>query len=288
MQDESGRGFSLSQSGAASTFPGIMRGNLIEITGVVNQFDAVIQLGSFNGDPNSGDVVVLSEGEPLPEPVVIKTGDLRTQADIIRTSHPGYYGSGTWVRTSGTIYQVDENVGGGTNIFIDDGSGNVTIRVWDSMNLDSVMIGETWYQLGELVGVTLAIEGPSSVFDGDFQMLAGYAEDFSSTGTQVSPSLGIVLDVPNRPFAPDLGQTIEIFLNATPTAAVRLRVFNLRGQLVTTLVDKPAGGPNTITWDGRNQLRELVPMGTYILHGEAVEQGESDTVNRPIVVGAKL
>ncbi len=183
---------------------------------------------------------------------------------------------------------MDENVGGGTNIFIDDGSGNLTIRVWDSMELDSVSLNGEWLLLGELVGKRISISGPSSTFNGDFQMLAGYAEDFTDPNPAGAPSGKLILDVPNRPFAPDIGQTLPIHYDSPPTAAVRLRLFNLRGQLVHTFVDKRAGGPKFLDWDGRNDLNELLPLGTYILHLESIKDGETDSVTKPIVVGTRL
>ncbi len=290
IQDNSGRGFSLSQTGAASTFPGIQRGNLIEITGVVNEFSGAIQLGSFASGANSADIKVLAEYQELPEPIVIRTGDLRTQASIVAVSDPILYGSGTWCKATGTIYQVDENVGGGTNIFLDDGSGNLTVRVWDSMNLDSVMVEGEWMLLGELVGKRVSIAGPSSTFNGDFQMLAGYTEDFTDPDTNsVRPPSGkLILEVQNRAFAPDIGQTFPIFFDAPSEGAVRLRLFNLRGQLVNTFVDKRAGGPQAIDWDGRDDRNELLPLGTYILHLESIKNGETESLTKPIVVGTRL
>jgi DNA/RNA endonuclease YhcR with UshA esterase domain len=284
MQDESGRGFSLSQSGPASDFPAIQRGNWIRITGLVNVFDGTIQLGSFS----ASDAVVLAEHTPLPDPVVVHTGDYRIQRRIVHVSEPAMYGAGTWVKTTGTIYRVDENVGGGTNISIDDGTGNLSIRVWDSMNLDSVQLNGQWYLLRELVGRYLNVSGPSSTYNGDFQMLAGYADDFGAPFVGGTPSEAAMLSVPKHAFAPDLGQTMTINYNTPATSQVRLRIFDLRGRLVRTLVDKPAGGPGIFEWDGRNDLREIVPMGTYILHLESVKNGKSDTRTKPIVVGTKL
>ncbi|MBI5059568.1 hypothetical protein HZB60_07310 [candidate division KSB1 bacterium] len=291
MQDNSGYGFSLSQTGAAATFPGIRRGNFIEITGIVNQFGGTIQLGSFNG---TSDVRVLAENVPLPAPIEVRTGDYRRQAQIVRTSHEGYYGAGTWVEVSGTVYRVDENVGGGTNMYFDDGTGNIVIRIWDSMLLDSVRLNGRWYKLRDLPGVTCSIAGPSSTYNGDFQMLAGYAQDFTTDLPDILPSEALKLEIANepfgrnRPFAPDIGQSLSIFYNAPASGSVRLRIFDLRGHLVTTLVDKGAGGPNTVVWNGRNDLRELVPLGTYILHLESVRNGDSKSEVKPVVVGTKL
>ncbi|MBU1984193.1 hypothetical protein KJ815_07275, partial [bacterium] len=276
---------SLSQSGPAANFPGIRRGNLITISGIASSYAGTIQLQDFNGAPNT-DVIVLSENQPLPEPVMLATGDRRTQRDLVWTSLPDNYGAGTWVQVTGTIYQVDENVGGGTNIMIDDGTGNVTIRIWNDMGLDTVILDGHPYRLRDLVGVTCSVAGPSSTYDGDFQMLAGYAEDFS-VSTAGPPSDKLILDVPNRPFAPDLGQKLRIAYNA-PLGQVRLRIFDLRGRLVTTLIDKRSGGPDEIWWDGRDELRNLLPLGTYILHLESVRDGSSDAVVKPVVIGTKL
>ena len=76
------------------------------------------------------------------------------------------------MQTTGAIRAVDENVGGGTNINIDDGTGNLTVRLWDSMNVDSVLLANHWYRLRELAGKRLTILGPSSTYNGDFQMLS--------------------------------------------------------------------------------------------------------------------
>jgi hypothetical protein len=283
MQDESGRGLNLSQTGAAATFPGIQRGNLIVITGVISPYQGSLQMGGFT----AASITVLAESQPLPAPVVLRTGDLRGQRDIIHTAWPGNYGSGTWVQTAGTIYRVDENVGGGTNIAIDDGTGNLGIRVWDSMYLYTVNLGGQTYRLRDLVGVYCVVAGPSGMYNNDFQMLAGYAEDFTLPPTGV-PSDELVLKVPNRPFAPDLGQTLRIEYSAPALSEVRLRVFDLRGRVVATIVDKRAGGSNIIEWDGRDDLRELLPIGTYILHLESISQGNTRTQVKPLVIGTKL
>jgi hypothetical protein len=283
MQDESGRGLNLSQTGAASTFPGIQRGNLIVITGVISPYQGSLQMGGFT----AASMTVLAENQPLPPPVVLRTGDLRLQREIIHTAWAGNYGSGTWVQTAGTIFHVDENIGGGTNIGIDDGTGNLSIRIWDSMNLHTVTLGGRTYRLRDLVGVYCVVVGPSGMYNNDFQMLAGYAEDFTLPPGGV-PSDELSLSVPNRPFAPDLGQTLHIEYNAPALSEVRLRVFDLRGRVVATIVNKPAGGSNIIEWDGRNDLRELLPIGTYLLHLEAINQGNSRTRVKPVVIGTKL
>jgi flagellar hook assembly protein FlgD len=119
-------------------------------------------------------------------------------------------------------------------------------------------------------------------------MLAGYAEDFTAAQPVGIPSAEAMLQVEARPFAPDMGQKIDIAYNAPVGAHVRVRVFNLRGQIVATLVDKTSVGPYTISWDGRNELRELLPLGTYIVHLESENVGKKTTAMKPVVVGTRL
>ncbi|HEY3294661.1 MAG TPA: hypothetical protein VGL38_04445 [bacterium] len=284
MQDESGRGFYLSQSGAASTYPGIVRGNRISVRGVVQIYAGAVQMGGFT----AADITVMASGVPMPAPIELKTGDRHTQREIIRTSAAGAYGTGTWCKLTGTVYRVDENVGGGTNIAIDDGTGSTTVRVWDSMNIDSVQLDGAWHPLHDLAGKFVSIYGPSSSYNGDFQLLGGGdVSDFETPGSG-TPAQGLSLDIPNRPFAPEIGQTLKISYNAPALGQVRVRIFDLRGRLVRTLVDKLSGGPNVIQWDGRNELNELLPIGTYIVHLESVQSGNSKTKVKPIVVGTKL
>jgi hypothetical protein len=297
-------GFSLSQTGPASDFPGIVRGNLIEITGTANVYpsggNGSIQLGSFS----AATMTVIQTGVPLPPPIKVKTGDRTLQHEIIWTSSVDAvtgirnWGAGTYCQVTGTVYRVDENVGGGTNITIDDGTGSTVIRVWDSMNLDSVYLAlgddttRHWVRPPQMVGHVVSIAGPSSTYNGDFQLLAGYWEDFNTPGGPTGdPSQELTLNVPNRPFAPDLGQKLPISYNAPsnggPSTQIRLRIFDLRGHLVWTY-DKLYGGGNTIEWDGRDATKSIVPLGTYILHLEYIAKGTSRTQVKPIVVGTRL
>ena len=48
------------------------------------------------------------------------------------------------------------------------------------------------------------------------------------------------------------------------TGRAQLRIFNVSGQLVRTLVDAPLGaGDYSVTWDGRNDLGAQVATGIY-------------------------
>jgi flagellar hook assembly protein FlgD len=68
-------------------------------------------------------------------------------------------------------------------------------------------------------------------------------------------------------------------------------LFDIEGRLVRTLLDEEQyAGPGQVVWDGRDELREVAPMGVYICHLEATDRegGETTTDQAPIVVGTQL
>ena len=94
----------------------------------------------------------------------------------------------------------------------------------------------------------------------------------------------VKLDVPRRPFVPQLDREIEITYVAPQGAAILLRVFDTRGRelFVMAQEDSPPGGLRTIRWDGRDDLRRRLPAGVYVLHLETPDSGSFTTA--PLVV----
>jgi hypothetical protein len=96
--------------------------------------------------------------------------------------------------------------------------------------------------------------------------------------------------VPNRyAFSEDDGFLIEF--NVPTNSRVVMRLFDIEGRLVRTLIDEEQyAGPGQVMWNGRDELREVVPVGVYICHLEATDrdQGETTTDQVPIVVGMPL
>ncbi len=79
-----------------------------------------------------------------------------------------------------------------------------------------------------------------------------------------------------NPFNP----TTEIRYQLPEPATVSLVIYNTLGQRVRTLVssEKQVGGYYRMTWDGRNEAREVVTAGVYFYHLEA--QGASTKFQR--------
>jgi hypothetical protein len=100
------------------------------------------------------------------------------------------------------------------------------------------------------------------------------APDFDSYTVALSGGASSGLDVPTEysldqnypnPFNP----TTEIPLALPVPARVSLRVYNVLGQEVRTLVDGPMdAGFHTVTWDGRSSSGGLVSSGVYFYRVE--------------------
>lgn len=100
-----------------------------------------------------------------------------------------------------------------------------------------------------------------------------------------NPSRQLVLDVPPRPFVPHLDGAMEIRYLAPQGEPILLRVFDNRGRELFVLADEvsPAGGQRTLSWNGRDHLRQRLPAGMYYLHLSSPASG--DNAVAPIVVG---
>ncbi|MCB0260587.1 MAG: hypothetical protein KDE62_12845, partial [Calditrichaeota bacterium] len=266
IQDESGRGINLFRFGLID--PALVRGNLVEIRGTVTEFNGVTEIEYTQ-------ITELADGLPTPDPISLSN----------RAANSPRW-DGTLVATEGVILESFA-AGGGTTLVIGDGEGVTNVRIWDTADLDLSAFE---------VNNRLLVEGVSGVFisDGDstYQLLPVY-QDQLQLDPNYSPSLAEVsLSVPPHPFAPDLGETIGIRYNTggVNNQAV-LRIFDLGGRLIITLLDESAQIiENTFQWDGYSQLRDRVPLGTYICHLEVIEplSGKKVTKVVPIVVGTVL
>jgi DNA/RNA endonuclease YhcR with UshA esterase domain len=259
IMDESGYGIQLFSFNAPD--PDIVRGNDVLVTGTIEEYNGTTELTGYTA-------TVIRQNQPLPDPVELTTGEAT-----------GLNYEGSMVQVSGTIVEK-YYAGGGTNINVDDGSGVVTLRIWDTAGL----------ALDEFeAGDGIVARGIISPYSGIGQILVGYQEDLEFI---VLPKSPVMLQVPNKPFVPDQGERLEITYSAgTETSHIIIRLYDIAGRLQATLLDDSGRSfQQTMKWDGRDQINELVPLGTYILHLEVVDEvsGNKTTKIAPVVVGTVL
>lgn len=101
--------------------------------------------------------------------------------------------------------------------------------------------------------------------------------DLLTPAGPAAPSRKLTLAAPYpNPFNPTT--TVPYTLQGPPGAvAVRLRVLDVHGRVVRTLVDaiQQRGGSYQATWDGRDERGLPLASGTYIVHLEADTHSQS-------------
>ena len=134
----------------------------------------------------------------------------------------------------------------------------------------------------------LSISGSNSITVSDTINIEGFFTEYDSASVQISPAPFILL--------PSFDETLDFSYSFPNNSRVIIRIYDLSGRFITSLVDKYYSNAGTVkreedssAWDGRDQLGQIVPPGTYIMHMEVMNPvtGETQTDAAPIVVGVK-
>ncbi len=265
VQDKSGRGININDSKTGYTE--LVRGNRLKITGTVHDYvgtkgDITTQIQNFT-------LQVLDTAQAIPGVAKLSAA---AAANIAL--------EGTMVKTVGIIAEIVNNLGGGTNITINDGTGDLALRIWDTSGLDL-----SDYNVGD----TITVRGVIGSYKKSPQLIIAYQEDIEHFQFEGTP---VTLNVENKPFVPQRDEAMNITFGAgSQNTYITLRIFDLAGRVVATLMDtKGAPFTNVILWYGKDQLGEWVPVGTYICHLEVVNNETGKRVQKiaPIVVGTVL
>ena len=95
---------------------------------------------------------------------------------------------------------------------------------------------------------------------------------------------------------PTLGEKLDFTYSYPNNSRVIIRLFDLSGRFITSLVDEYYEDSSTVfrdsdqsSWDGRDHLGQIVSPGTYIIHIEVLNPvtGATSTDAAPVVVGVK-
>ncbi len=103
------------------------------------------------------------------------------------------------------------------------------------------------------------------------------------------------LSLAPNPFSPD-GDGVDDFVLINyslpvTTAAVNVKIYDLRGRLIRFLLNNQASGSqSTVVWDGKNETGELARMGIYVVFLQALnaEAGLLETEKTTVVLAGKL
>lgn len=212
-------------------------GDEVEVTGTVKEYYGFTEIGE---NPT---VSVLSSGNTVPAPVEISCSDVGEPVEGCLVKLPqvsvvqeqDQYGQ--WLVTDGTgICQIDDGF-----FYLDEVNPPIVITVGETFPF---IIGLCDYSYGEY-GVN-----PRT------------PQDLGQTNSAENNviAIGKTYNYPN-PFNP---QTTIAF-NLLHRANVKVEIYNLTGQKVTTLVngERPAG-ENKVVWNGTDDLGKPVSSGIYL------------------------
>lgn len=274
IQDGSGFGINLNQAGLLN--PPLLRGDSVQVTGVVDVYvssstgDETVQLSSFS-------YTLLAQDRPIP---------LVRSIDVSQLNTLVYEGS--FVKMSGVVTSRSDDIGGGSNIILEDATGATTVRVWDTTNMLDDPTADSLLQVGMIV----EIGGIGSSYRSEGQLLAAYPQDVREKPEGEAGTGATTLRVRPYPFVPQLGERIQYTYSFPAYSRITLRIFDASGRYIMTLFDdfRPLALEKTEYWNGRDATNAIVPAGTYLMHLETVNRntGERASDMAPVVIGTRL
>jgi len=128
----------------------------------------------------------------------------------------------------------------------------------------------------------------------DFTILQSFDMEGEFDGSQtfndaiISPAPYVLI--------PSASEVLDYNYSFPSNSRVIIRVFDLSGRFITTLVDKYYESSGTVrreesssAWDGTNQMGQTQPPGTYLMHMEAsnFQTGKTSIDIAPVVIGVK-
>lgn len=252
MQDRNGGPFSgMFIFEGSGSYEAVLPGDFVHVGGYVNEYFGLTQILPHNG--SAVYLVTFGDGLP-PAPSYVTT---RVLADNFLTDGNGRLGEAwesVWVRTRAA--EVLHDRGFGEYLISDTGARA------DSLIIDPFI--ELTYQ--PVIGDVVIIEGFMTQAFGSHRLVPVGDEYIVSGLTAVESPLpdvqaagGFVAIAPN-PFNP----RTQIEFALTRPNLVQLNIYNLRGELVRSLVNgRLETGVHPVVWDGTDDLGRRAPSGAY-------------------------
>jgi len=279
FQDVSGRGLNL----FASATTNLMQGDSIEVTGELTEYNGVKELTNWTNT-----YTVLAQNVPITSTAKVY---------ILELVNNLTEWEGSYVEIHGTVAERSNPTATnqGCNVVIEDETARTTVRIWNTT-------GALYNSLGEIVneytdslltlGNQVIVRGVVGIYNNAPQILLGYASDVEPYMPGEAGEGRTKISVAPYPFVPKLGEVIKYTYEYPANCRAIVRVYDLSGRFITTLVDNyfAVSWKREDTWNGRNELNQLVPPGNYILHLQTTNRstGKSQVSIAPVVVGVKF
>lgn len=238
---------------------GVQIGDLVNVTGGIIEYYGMTEVSNSNPTPT---IQIVSSGNALPDPPLVTTNTFANpavpaNAEMWESCLVKY--QNVTVTAAPNQYQ---------EFYVTDGSGPGQVdnaAYIYSHTWSGITVGQYWGRITGIVDYYAGVYGLNPRGDTDMSQTAN--ED----NVVVLPDAQLIGNFPN-PFA---GET-EIAFNLKSVQPVQINVYNLKGQKVRTLVNsKMAAQLHNVTFDGKDDLGNLLPTGVYLYKMTAGNQVQS-------------
>jgi len=259
-------------------------GQRVVITGSILEYKGTTELQGISSMTNWG------MAYSLPAPKALLYNQFPTEAI-----------EGQLIQFDGTISSPPSYAGGGYNMEVRNGNSAIAVRMTETAGFTSSVVNN--FRLGTKVRTT----GIASQYDAyapyssGYQVFLRHPASYTYNGTQYPADIELLADsvlpsnasqivniLPN-PFSPDYGEVAAIEVNAPAADHLTLRIYDLKGRLVRTLLNNTMGGHQIVPWEGTDQMNRRVNIGIYIVHLRCVAaDGKTTDQTKLLVMGTKL
>jgi len=258
----------LSYDADSSAFPVLWEGDTVQVAGYIDEYDTDHGNMTELFATDVPDVIGFGSGEHrsgIPDPIMVATGDLRWPETAEQ------YGNVFVQLNDLTVTEIRTSNMNEGMFSVTDGTGNVWI------DHDSWVIYDWW----ELVGSPTV----GTQIDSIYGWVYHHFHTYSDTGISTYKVVPLYTDdiyfssviVDNDTYQPNqfalhqnypnpFNPTTQIQFDIATAGKARLIIYDVLGRQVRTLVNGEFPvGKFTVTWDGRNNTKQMVSTGVYFV-----------------------
>jgi hypothetical protein len=259
-----------------SASPGpIQAGERWRITGEIKQYNGLVEISPATP---SDFTYIDNPGVPAPLQLGLNQGVTEAVEGLLLAL--GNSAQGQWV----TVANDPESAGGGYNFTVWNGQTAVAVRVNSTtgISVSGISAGTRLFMRG--IGGQYDSEPP---YDSGYQLLPRYQSDIQPYQPSISDGFHLTV-LTGNPFAPSLGETVNLEYGGPQNMYFTLTVFDRAGKDVAHLAEsRPAG--DVVQWDGTDDSGQALSMGPYLVLLEGVDsEGKRYTTTETAVVAAPL
>lgn len=184
------------------------------------------------------------------------------------------------VQLTGVIVTTPYQTGDGYNMDVLNGDAGITVRFTGNSGINPYSIPKDVSRV--LTGIVGQYD-PESPYTTGYQLLLRFPSDIADPQQDTSSAEPVLEIATHKTFIPSAGEQAQIRINAPYDHRLELDIHDMSGRVVRRLYSG-AGGPNTIYWNGRDDLARPCKVGIYLLNLKARDRAGILTHKRALIV----